>query len=176
MGSHEYPPGHDASRAVMDSLRRLVHGLRVFDRAAERSAGLSGAQLFVLSKLAAGGPANINELAQRTCTHQSSVSVVARKLVNRALAARLRVGADARQVRLAITPAGRRALAKAPAAAQDKLIAALARLSPADRRNLGRLLEHLVLEAGLSETEPKLFFEGDARPVKLKKGKTTSHA
>jgi DNA-binding MarR family transcriptional regulator len=142
----------------MNSLRRLVHGLRVFDRMAERRTGLSGAQLFVLGRLAAGGATNINELAERTCTHQSSVSVVARKLGARGLVSRSHPRQDGRKVDLAITAAGRRILARAPAAAQDKLIAALGRLTPADRLNLARLLSAWVDSAGLKFIHPALFF------------------
>jgi DNA-binding MarR family transcriptional regulator len=147
------------ARSVMDSLRRLVHGLRVFDRAAERAAGLSGAQLFVLGRLADGGAASINELAERTRTHQSSVSVVAQKLVNQGMAKSRRGESDGRRVELTITAAGRRALSRAPAAAQEKLIDAIGRLSALQRRQLGRLLQQLVATAGLARTPAALFFE-----------------
>jgi DNA-binding MarR family transcriptional regulator len=159
MGSHKSPPSPGEARSVMDSLRRLVHGLRIFDRAAERTAGMSGAQLFVLSKLEGGGAATVNELAERTCTHQSSVSVVADKLVKRGLARRERVAEDGRRVLLSITRAGKTALARAPEAAQDKLIDAIDRLIPAERGNLARLLENLVAAADLAAHEPTLFFE-----------------
>jgi MarR family transcriptional regulator, lower aerobic nicotinate degradation pathway regulator len=149
----------EAARSVMDSLRRLVHGLRVFDRAAERTAGLSGAQLFVLARLAAGGAASVNELAERTCTHQSSVSVVARKLVGRGLARSRRAERDGRKVELTITPAGRRALARAPAAAQEKLIDAIGCLNLPDRLKLAQLLQSLIDAAGLTEAPAALFFE-----------------
>jgi DNA-binding MarR family transcriptional regulator len=151
----------EAARSVMNSLRRLVHGLRVFDRAAERTAGLSGAQLFVLGRLAAGGAASVNELAERACTHQSSVSVVARKLVERGLARSRRADQDGRRVELTITLAGRRALARAPAAAQDKLIDAIGLLNPPDRLNLVQLLERLIDAAGLAQAPAALFFEAD---------------
>jgi DNA-binding MarR family transcriptional regulator len=147
----------------MDSLRRLVHGLRVFDRAAERSAGLSAAQLFVLSKLADGSAASVNELAQRTCTHQSSVSVVAQKLADRGLVQRRRAANDGRLAQLKITSMGRRALARAPAAAQDRIIAAVGRFGPRDQWSLAGLLDRLVEEAGLSQTAPSLFFEENKR-------------
>jgi DNA-binding MarR family transcriptional regulator len=147
----------------MDSLRRLVHGLRVFDRAAERAAKLSGAQLFVLSRLAAGGAASVNELAERTCTHQSSVSVVARKLADRGLARRARSSDDGRRVRLSITPAGAAALARAPAAAQEKLIAAVRQLPRHERLNLAGGLERLVASAGLGRSPAPLFFHAAAK-------------
>ena len=158
MGSHTSPP-HDPVRSILDSLRRLVHGIRVYDRAAERATGLSGAQLFVLSRLAAGGPASVNELARRTATHQSSVSVVAHKLVDRDMAACARSPQDARCVEFDLTPAGRRALKRAPKTAQDKLIAAARRLAPRDRSTLARLLARWTELAGLADQKPRMLLE-----------------
>src|SRR4051794_8130303 len=68
-------------RAIMDAIRRIVRVLRVSSRAAEKQVGLSGAQLFVLHKLADTPALSLNELADRTRTHQSSVSVVVQRLV-----------------------------------------------------------------------------------------------
>ena len=42
-----------AARMILDAIRRIVQALRVASREAEASVGLSGAQLFVLQKLAA---------------------------------------------------------------------------------------------------------------------------
>src|SRR5580658_6655719 len=75
-------------RVVMDALRRVVRALRLTARDAERSAGISGAQLFVLQSLADQAAASLNELAERTLTDQSSVSVVVKRLVARRLVAR----------------------------------------------------------------------------------------
>ncbi len=77
MGTHTTDP----AREVMDSIRRLVRLLRVFDSEAQKTAGFSAAQVFVLRQLRDGDEASINELARRTCTDQSSVSVVVAKLV-----------------------------------------------------------------------------------------------
>src|SRR5438105_26745 len=82
------------TRSILDSIRRIVRALRLADRAAEKRLGLSGAQLFVLHKLAVGPALSLNELADRTLTHQSSVSVVVQRLVKRKLAARARSGKD----------------------------------------------------------------------------------
>jgi len=60
---------------------------------------------------------------------------------------------------IAITPAGRRVLKRAPMAAQEQLIAAVGRLAATDAITLANLLNELVSAAGLGGTEPKLFFE-----------------
>ncbi|HEX3345342.1 MAG TPA: helix-turn-helix domain-containing protein, partial [Polyangiaceae bacterium] len=72
----------------MDALRRVVRDLRLSARDAERSAGISGAQLFVLQSLRNEAAASLNELAERTLTDQSSVSVVVKRLADRKLVAR----------------------------------------------------------------------------------------
>lgn len=149
----------------MNSLRRIVRALRLADRGAERQMGLSGAQLFVLHNLDDSSTISLNELAERTHTHQSSVSVVVQRLVDKRLVRRTRSTADARRVELELTAAGERALRKAPESAQDKLIDALGRTSSADRAKLARLLGRVVEEMGLVTEDAGMFFE-DGAPAK----------
>src|SRR2546421_2436810 len=150
MGSHANGPAEpDAlSRAALDGIRRLVQRLRLSTRAAERAVGISAAQLFVLQKLSEGPALSMSELAARTLTHQSSVSVVVARLAERKLVARVRSRTDRRQVLVALTARGRAVVARAPDAAQDQLIAGLQRLDLADRRALARGLAHLVQALG----------------------------
>src|SRR5689334_18197749 len=122
----------DASaRSCLQSIRRIVQLLRVASRESEKRAGLSGAQLFVLQKLRdGGGTQSLNELAQRTLTHQSSVSVVVQRLVEQGLVSRVRGKHDARRIELSLTPAARGKIRRAPeSAAQDRLLAGLEKLS-----------------------------------------------
>src|SRR6516165_4152555 len=93
----------ESVRAVMDSLRRIVRGLRLSARDAERSAGISGAQLFVLQSLAEERASSLNDLADRTLTDQSSVSVVVKRLTDRKLVARKAAADDARRIELSLT-------------------------------------------------------------------------
>jgi DNA-binding MarR family transcriptional regulator len=146
-------------RDSLDDLRRIVRVLRESSRAAERSVGLSGAQLFVLQCLADGRAGSLNALAARTHTHQSTVSVVVRRLVERGLVRRRNADDDARRVELSLTARGRTLLGRAPDAAQERLIAGLERLSPADRAQLARALRRLVGAMGLDADEPAMFFE-----------------
>ena len=107
------------SQRVLDAVRRLVRHLRVADRAAQ-SAGLSSAQLFVLSELGKTPAISLGELAERTHTDQSSVSVVVTRLVDAGLVQRDRDGEDARRLELSLTRAGRKTLEKAPAVTQER--------------------------------------------------------
>ena len=146
-------------RGVMDSIRRIVQALRLYDRQAEKRVGLSGAELFVLQKLDVETGTSVNELARRTHTHQSSVSVVTRKLVDKKLVRRMRSKADGRAVELSLTPRGRRILRGTPEAAQDRLLAAVHQLAAPRRRQLKSLLEELVKNTGGGSHPPALFFE-----------------
>jgi len=133
--------------------------LRVGSRAAEKQVGLSGAQLFVLRALSEQPAQSLNELALRTRTHQSSVSVVVQRLVDRRLVARDRSEGDLRRLELSLTSAGHTLLRKAPDAVQTHLIDALDRLSFADQCKLSELLAQLVPESGDSAGPPQMFFE-----------------
>src|SRR5690242_7260670 len=77
-------------RSILDSIRRIVRTIRVASRASEKQLGLTGAQLFVLHHLAETPAMSMNDLAERTRTHQSSVSVVVQRLVDRGLVVRER--------------------------------------------------------------------------------------
>jgi DNA-binding MarR family transcriptional regulator len=163
MASHTLSDSDQDVRRALDAIRRIVQALRKFDRQADKRVGLSGAQLFVLQKLRGGRAASMNDLAERTHTHQSSVSVVAQKLVDRKLVRRSQPKADARVVELALTPKGRKLLRGAPAAAQDQLVAALRQLPVRRRRQLAVLLEELAGNTRSGARPPALFFEDAPR-------------
>ncbi|SRR6266545_93984 len=152
-------------RAVMDCFRHVVRTLRVSARGAEKRLGVSGAQLFVLQKLAESGSLSVGELAERTATDQSSVSVVVSRLTARKFVACRPGKSDSRRVEVRLTMGGRRLLRRAPRATQIELIDALGRLPRATRRALARSLQALVREIG-SEAPPPMFFE-DETPGKL---------
>jgi DNA-binding MarR family transcriptional regulator len=135
-----------------------VRALRLFDRDAEKLAGLSGAQLFVLRNLGTA-TLSVNELAERTHTDQSSVSVVVEKLVRRCLIDRSRSAGDLRRAQLQMTDKGRKVLHSSPAAAQERMIAGLKRLLPKERKMLAQLLVELIHNMGIEEEAPGLFFE-----------------
>jgi len=144
---------------VLDHLRRIVRTLRESSRAAEVRFGVTGAQLFVLRALAGAAPSSLNEVAARTHTHQSTVSVVVKRLVARGLVRRATATSDARRVELTLTARGRTVLARAPLAAQDRLIAGLEMLTSADRDRLATTLGRLVTAMGLGAAAPGMFFE-----------------
>ena len=109
MGAHTIARASD-TRAVLDSVRRIVRALHESSRAAEKQVGVTGAQLFVLQKLAEAPGLSLNEIAARTHTHQSSVSTVVSRLVARGLVLRAPAAADARRLELRLSAEGRRVI------------------------------------------------------------------
>lgn len=145
---------------MLAALRRLVRFLRMPGRATGRAA-LTPAQQFVLAQLAPGPAASLRDLADRTLTDPSSVSVVVARLVVLGLVERARDPRDQRRATLALTAAGRRAHARAPILPQVRIVAGLAALPPARRRAIASAMEALVRAAGAEAVPPRMFFEDD---------------
>lgn len=152
------------SGRILDAIRRLFRHLRLADRAAQSDLGISGAQLFVLTELGKTPSLSLNELAARTRTDQSSVSVVVSRLVDAGLVTRDRDSRDARRLMLNLTRSGRAMLQRAPAVAQEQILAVLDRLAPADRKQLGDALTDLVDALGAEPGPAPMLFEEDERP------------
>jgi DNA-binding MarR family transcriptional regulator len=149
---------------ALDAIRRLISVLRRSTRVSETEFGIGSAQLFVLQQLASAPARSINELAERTYTHQSSVSVVVRRLVQQKLVERRPAKDDRRRRELRLTVAGKRGVARAPVPAQIHLIEGLRALAPADLRRLARLLDQLVLRMGAEAELPEMLFAEDSQP------------
>ena len=158
MHGSQYNSGGD-SRAVLDAIRRIVQALRESARRAEQRLGLSGAQMFVLQQIAAAQPLSVGELAVRTRTHQSSVSTVVTRLERAGLVRRERSARDARRAEVSLTPRGRRLAARAPDAAQARLIAGVEALSKGRRRLLASTLGELAAAVDRAGGAPAMFFE-----------------
>ncbi len=148
--------------SVVNSLRRVVRAFRAMAQVAQDVLGISGAQHFVLQRLAEAPALSLNDLAARTMTHKSSVSVVVKRLVDRGLVRRERSTADARGIVLTLTPAGRRAVTGAPQSAQTRMIAALRRFPPRDLEEFARLFVRFTDELGVGALEPTMLFEDEA--------------
>ena len=148
---------------IMNAARHLVKALAGSARAVEGKTGISGAQLFILRQLASSAePMSVNDLAELTLTHQSTVSGVVTRLVDSHLVTRRPSADDARRVDIALTARGRALVRNAPPTVQMQLIKGLAHLAPERRAALGDALEEWLDYAGLGKGAPPLFFEADA--------------
>jgi DNA-binding MarR family transcriptional regulator len=162
-----FPIGREARAdmgKVVDAIRSIVQSLRISGRAAEQQLGISSAQLFILQELAELPAQSINELAERTFTHQSSVSMVVSRLVESRLVTRTAARGDARRLSISLTPAGRALLRKAPDAAQTRLVEGLRSMSRAELHTLAGHLstltnvigEQVAAEDEETELRPKI--------------------
>lgn len=144
---------------TLDAFRRLVRALRESSREAEKRAGMSGAQLFVLQQLRHGETLSMTELARRTLTHPSSVSVVVSRLSAAGMVTRARSEDDARRVDLKLTRKGRARVDRAPRMFQERLIAGVASLPAKQRGGLSGGLRALVGALGLETGTSHMLFE-----------------
>src|SRR5712671_228269 len=160
MGAHT---SAEPVRVVLDCVRRIVRALRESSREAERKVGVSGAQLFVLQQIAAGQARSVTELAERTLTHQSSVSVVVQRLAAAGLIARSRSPRDRRRTDLRLTARGRSLVSSAPPLLQERLIEAVRQLPPARRLGLAAALSEVVDRMQLPGGAAPMFFEDGGR-------------
>jgi MarR family transcriptional regulator, lower aerobic nicotinate degradation pathway regulator len=159
---------------TMDAIRRIIRVLRRSSRLAQSEVGIGGAQLFVLQQLATAPARSINELAERTYTHQSSVSVVVRRLVKQGLVERRPAPEDRRRRELTLTQAGKRLAARAPVPAQIRLINGLRGLPPSQLRTLGGLLNRVVHRMGAAGEPPAMLFAEEPGKGRARKPRRVS--
>jgi DNA-binding MarR family transcriptional regulator len=143
----------------MNAIRSVVRALRINTRSIELQMGISLAQLFVLQQLAERPASSLNDLADRTATHQSSVSVVVRRLVERGFVSRTSSPTDKRRIEIALTPQGRDLLSGAPTTIQTQMMNAMSRMAPNERDMLADLLEKWLREAKIDFASPPMLGE-----------------
>lgn len=157
MGSQIISSNPDSDvRRVLDALRWIVRDLRVASASHGLPLGLSAAQMFVLHVLHGEPGLSLGELADRTVTDQSSVSVVVRKLNEKKLVVKRTAKEDRRRVEVSLSAAGRRLAEGTPRPVQEALISRLSALAPAERRRLRQLLERIAPRGAAS---PPMFFD-----------------
>ena len=146
---------------AVDSVRRIFRALRAAAQQTQAQAGLSAAQLFVLSSLADGAASSLTELGQRTHTDRSSVADVVERLAAAGLVERARSEADRRRTEVRITPAGRAVLDVAPRPPTALLIAGLDALPDAELAALASGLTRLTREMGIEAAPAPMLFEDE---------------
>ncbi|HEY4307085.1 MAG TPA: MarR family winged helix-turn-helix transcriptional regulator [Gemmatimonadaceae bacterium] len=144
----ESPRLGDPAR-VLNAFRAIVRAARTSTRALEMRFGTSAAQLFMLRALSGGDVGSVKELAQRTNTHNSSASVVVRRLCERGFVRRTASPDDRRRVGYAITSEGLAYLASAPRAIDDVLLEGVATMSIVEQRRMAELLTRLVIHSAI---------------------------
>jgi DNA-binding MarR family transcriptional regulator len=148
--------------ASVDALRRVLRALRIAARDTLATAGVSAAQLFVLSALVDGEEASLSELAERTMTDRTSVSAVVDRLVQGGLVTKGTSDEDRRRASIRITPKGRTVLRGAPRPPTALLVEAIERVEPAELKSLERGLRALTRAMGVDGEPVEMFFEDGA--------------
>lgn len=147
----------DDAHSVLNSFRTIVKSLRIADRAGLREHGLGASQIYVLHELQKESPLSINDLASRTATDQSTVSVVVASLIRKGLVVRERSEADARRLDLTLTAQGRRTVRRLPPPIQQSILDGVQQLPPARRKALAATLQELVRSLGIEDEHPPMF-------------------
>jgi len=132
------------SAQVLDALRAVTRELRVSGRSVDQRLGLHPAQLHALQQLSERPARSLAELAERTHTDPSSVSVVVQRLVERGLVVRTAAADDRRRTELAATAAGRALVRRSPESTARRLERALDTLGDRDSAALARTLAALA--------------------------------
>lgn len=161
------------SHSVLNSFRSIVKSLRVADRAGLKDHGLGASQLFVLHELKRESPLSVNELAERTATDQSTVSVVVTKLIDKGLVARDRAEQDARRLELSLTAKGQSIVKKLPPPIQYSIVEGVNQLPPARAKALAQGLRDICSILGIDDEHPPMFFDDGTAPKKASRKPAT---
>lgn len=138
-------PSHGAvPMAVLQQFRELFRVSQRHFQRIEARCGVSGAQLWALSELDRQPGLTISELARALSIHLSTSSNLLDKLERQGLVRRERRGSDQRVVRVYVTVAGKKLLAKAPKPVEGVIPDALTRMQPLALRRLHRDLTTLL--------------------------------
>ena len=149
----------DPRAQAVDAVRLLVSALFRSARSVETRTGRTNAQIAVLRAVAHNDGASVNEIAERVRVGQNTVSTVLSRLEGARLVRKESSTADARQVCIRITTAGRALLRRAPKPPTEQLLAAVQRLSPSEAARVARALGPLVKRLRHGPQRPPMLFE-----------------
>ncbi|HEU4728878.1 MAG TPA: MarR family transcriptional regulator [Kofleriaceae bacterium] len=163
----------DHVSGAVNALRRILQAIRLSSSVVHDTLGITGAQLFVLQQIAEAPRASLREVAERTLTDQSSVSVVVSRLVDAGHVARRISADDARRTELTLTESGRALVRRAPELAQRRLVAGLRATPPAQLRVTASVLDRLARALAPAGEPAPMFFEP---PGKRRSARSRNHA
>jgi len=135
---------------TLGQFRVIVRAIRAHYHAIEKVGGISGAQLWAMSKIDETLGVRVSE-THSLAVHVSTVSNLLDPLTRGKLVKRARGPDDQRVVRLYLTPKGKRVLSSAPGPSHGLLQEVLLSL-PRDRLTaLSALLQELIEDMGLDQ-------------------------
>jgi len=137
---------NDPAARVLRRFRTVFSAVRSHFRSIETTVGISGAQVWALSQVAAHPGAGISHLARTMDIHQSTASNLVRALLESGLVVSEKGETDRRAVHLRATAKGLRILARSPEPFTGLLPDALKRLDPATLERMDKDLARLIRE------------------------------
>ena len=146
------------TRQIMDNFRRIVRGIRHSSQQSHRY-GLTSAQFFVLEQIGSQEGLSVNDIANLTFTHQSTVSEIIGRLVAKKFVSKTKSPQDQRKIVLSLTKKGQQALLSATRTPQEQLVKAILSLPTKKRSSFCKLLGEVVERANFANQTPSLFFE-----------------
>jgi DNA-binding MarR family transcriptional regulator len=138
------PDTNELAAEVLGRFREVFRAAKLHFAAVQKIAGVSGAQLWALAEINAQPGLRVSDLTNKMSLHQSTVSNLVEKLNSARMLRRVRGDGDNRVVRLQLTSAGKKVLARAPNPARGVLPDALDKLDKRSLKKLSRTLERLV--------------------------------
>ncbi len=139
-------PRTTGSLEVLQKFRYIVRAAQRHSQWIESETGLAGAQLWMLSEIRDAPGVRSGDVAKTMALHQSTASNLIDRLATRRLIVREREEGDARVVRLRVTAAGERLLAKAPEPLKGLLPYIIETMDAPARKRLSASLDDLVRE------------------------------
>lgn len=144
MGSRHQGPAEE--KRALDALVKLVRcaaSVQARLEPALRAEGFTGNQFGVLEALLHLGPLEPCQLGPRLLTSRPNVILLVDQLEERGLVRRAPVPGDRRRVRVELTAAGKRAIAKAFAGHVRRVVREMSALSAGEQEGLARLCKRL---------------------------------
>ncbi len=141
------PIPHNPARDVLELLRviwALDHALQSRSKAMTRTLGVTGPQRFVLRVVEQRPGISSGALAEYLHLHPSTLTGVLQRLDARGLLRRERDPSDARRVKLALTPKGRRTLAKKQTSVEALVRDAIGREKRRDVETAAEVLKRIT--------------------------------
>ena len=120
----------ETAMQVLAKLRQALRVARPHSGSRKMRARVSSAQIWALREVEAHPGIKVTELARAMALHQSTISNLIQKLVQKQLIRRKADGVDARVWHLYVTAAGKRVLSRTAPLPQNSLLDTLEHLSP----------------------------------------------
>ena len=139
--------------AVLSALRRLIRAADLDAKDLARQTGLTTSQLLVLELLDVSGEQPVGAIARKVGLAQGTVTTLIDRLVERGLLDRRRASRDRRQVKVAISSAGRDLLAAAPTPLQSRFLVGFSRLTDWEQTAILSSLQRLAQLMGAESIE-----------------------